>query len=136
MNTTQALKNNLINYLESANPAPDTIAVVDAKRRAEIELPTLAVEVASAEPHSASLPHIQRSSVEIALRCHAGDEADADVQTWVDQIESALNDASQVKFSCADGMRMDYWIYQGSREEWDESILEVTFSAECLSVRM
>lgn len=135
MNTTQALKQNLISYLSAANPDPDTISVVDAKKRGEIDLPTIAVEVASAEPHSVVLAHIQRSEVQIALRCHAGDESEASVDSWIDQIESSLNDASQVKYACSDGLQVDNWLYQGSEQEWDESTLEVTFSAECLCTR-
>jgi hypothetical protein len=136
MTTTQRLKESLRTYLATVNPAPDDITVVDAKQRAEITLPTLAIDVPSAEPHSVSLAHVQRCDVEIVLRCHAGDESDADIDAWIDQLESALNDPTSIKSILDDGIRMDHWLYQGSTQEWDESMLEVTFSAQCLVTRI
>jgi hypothetical protein len=133
-NTSQRLKDSLREYLTIVRPSED-ISVVDALQRAEIELPTLAIDVASVEPHSVVMPHIKRCGVEMTLRCHAGDD-DSEVNEWLDQLESALNDPSAIKAACSTDLRMDYWIYNGSEQTWDESVLEVTFSAECLVVRI
>lgn len=135
MTTTQRLKARLIAYLGDVSPSDD-IAIVDARQRAEIELPTLSVDVPSAEAHSVVLANIQRCEVEIVLRCHAGDEADADVNEWIDQIESALNDPSAIRAIMGSKIRMDHWLYTGSVQDWDESVMETTFSAECLVTRV
>ena len=135
MTTTQRLKARLIAYLGEVSPSDD-IAIVDARQRVEIELPTLSVDVPSAEAHSVVLANVQRCEVEIVLRCHAGDEADTDVDEWIDQIESALNDPSAIKNLMGSTIRMDHWLYTGSVQDWDESVMETTFSAECLVTRV
>jgi hypothetical protein len=133
-NTSQRLKAALRGYLEDFRPS-DEISVVDALQRSEIALPTLAIGVSSVEPHSVVMPHIKRCDVEITLRCHAGDD-DSGIDQWLDQIESSLNDPSAIKNACSSDIRMDHWIYQGCKQEWDESTFEATFSAECLIVRI
>jgi hypothetical protein len=133
-NTSQRLKDALREYLAVVRPSDD-IAVVDALQRAEIELPTLAVAVSSEEPHSVVMPHIKRCAVEMTLRCHAGDD-DTEINEWLDQLESALNDPSAIKSACSTDLRMDYWIYNGCEQTWDESMFEASFSAECLVVRI
>ena len=135
MTTTQRLKSGLAAYLLEARPSED-IAVVDATQRAEIALPTLAVQVTNATPHSVALANVQRCTVEIRLRCHAGDESDADVDNWIDQIESCLNDPAEIKAFVNDEIRVDHWLYNGSTTDWDENLLEVTFEAECLATRI
>jgi hypothetical protein len=47
-----------------------------------------------------------------------------------------LNDPTSIKSILDEGIRMDHWLYQGSTQEWDESTLEVTFSAQCLVTRI
>lgn len=138
MTTTHRLKTALVAYLAEISPNAN-ISVVDADQRAEIDLPTLAAEVGEPQPHSTALAHVQRCPVEIKLRTHAGDETDyptATVNTWIDQIESALNDPAEIKALINDGVAIDYWLYQGSSQEWDESVLETTFTAECLCYRI
>lgn len=135
MTTTQRLKARLIACLGEVSPSDD-IAIVDAHQRDEIALPTLSVDVPSAEAHSVVLANVQRCEVQIVLRCHAGDEAAADVDEWIDQIESALNDPSAIKNLMGKTIRMDHWFYAGSVQDWDESVLETTFSAECLVTRV
>jgi hypothetical protein len=132
--TTQKLIANLVAYLESTKP-DESIAVVDATRRAPIELPTLAVKVATAEPHSVALVNVLRCQVEITLRTHAGDEDGTDPEAWQDQIETILNDPSLIKANCTDEIRIDFWNYGGSETDWDESMMECTFAAECLVTR-
>jgi len=133
-NTSQRLKDALRSYLTDFRPSED-IAVVDALQRAEIELPTLAIGVSSVDPHSVVLPHIKRCGVDITLRCHAGDD-NTEVNEWLDQLESALNDPSSIKAACSTDLRMDFWIYNGCEQTWDESMFEASFSAECLVARI
>ena len=135
MTTTQRLKNSLQSYLSANRPSP-SISVVESKQREEIELPTLAIEVSGAEAHSIALPHIQNSEVTIKLRSHAGDDEDFPVDNWIDQIESLLCDPTAVKSAVASTIQMDHWIYNGSEQEWDESVLEVNFEANCLVSRV
>ena len=133
--TTQRLIKNLVDYLGEYKPSPD-IAVVDATQRAEIALPTLTVGIASVEAHSIALANVQRCQVEITLRCHSGDEDDAETTTWQDVVETILNDPSLVKAVCNDGIRIDFWNYEGAESSWDESTLEVKYSAQCLATRI
>jgi hypothetical protein len=135
MNTTKRLIAGLVDYLQEMSP-DETIAIVDAKRREDVALPTIAVDVTSAEPHSVSLSNVMRSDVEITLRSHAGDETADTIDDWADTIETLLNDPAGVRLVCDDGIRIDHWLYRGSEEEWDENIVEVKFSAECLVTRI
>lgn len=131
MTTTQRLKDSLNAYLLELRPS-SSLSIVDSKQRADIELPTLAVEVSNVEPHSSALANIQRCQVSFKLRHHAGDEADYDIDSWIDQIESLLCDSSAIKSICDERIQIDYWLFNGSSQDWDESILEVNFDAECL----
>lgn len=133
MTTTQRLKDALVSYLNDAKPSA-SISVVDSKQREEIDFPTLAIEVSGVEAHSRALAHVNRASVTMKLRVHAGDGDSID--TWIDQIETLLCDPSVVKAAVASGVKMDYWLYSGSSQEWDESVLEVNFEAECLVSRI
>jgi len=133
--TTDRLKQALISHLETNNPSED-ITVYDATARAAFGLPCIAVGVPTVERHSVALQGVQRCGVEIVLRCHAGDEEDAEVSAWVDQIETALNDPSEIRALLDEKIRMDFWDYQGAHTSWDGSIMETTFSAECLITRV
>jgi hypothetical protein len=133
--TAQRLKSAVIDYLDEVKP-DESIAVSDANARAEIAPPVIAVDVSGVEPHSVVLAHVQRCTLEVTLRAHSGDEDEADIDSWIDQIESALNDPTSLKSLCSDRIRIDHWLYQGSEQDWDESTLEVKFSVECLCVRV
>ncbi len=132
--TTQKLIDNLVTYLESNKP-DESISVVNGTQRAEIELPTLAVSIESAEPHSVALVNVLRCQVEVTLRTHAGDEDGTDPESWQDQIETILNDPSFIKANCNDEIRIDFWNYGGATSSWDEATLECKFAAECLVTR-
>jgi len=132
--TTQKLINNLVTYL-TANKPDESVSVVNATQRAEIELPTLAVSIESAEPHSVALVNVLRCQVQVTLRAHAGDEDGNDPESWQDQIETILNDPSFIKANCNDEIRIDFWNYGGAESTWDEVTLECKFSAECLVTR-
>lgn len=135
MTTTQRLKAGLVAYLNEVKPDAD-ITVVDANIRADIELPTLAVAVTNVAPHSVVLAHCQRSTVQITLRTHAGDESMLDVESCIDQLESSLNNPTEIKAIITDQIRLDHWLYNGSTMEWDDNVLEVVFEAECIAARI
>jgi hypothetical protein len=133
--TTNRLKKAIIAHFEIVKPSDD-ITVSDATQREQIQLPCLAVGIAGAERHSVELQGVQKCQVEITLRCHAGDEAEANVDEWVDRIETALNDPSEIKALLDEGIRMDFWDYHGATTEWDGSVMETTFAAESWVVRV
>ena len=134
MTTSQRLKLAVISAMENNKP-DQSISVVDAKIRSSIELPVLAVDVTAADPHSEALQHVERISLSVILRFHAGDEEPDTIDAWIDQIESILVDTSYMKSIGAETLKTYSWVYQGSTQAWDESILEVTFSAEALCSR-
>lgn len=135
MTAARQIKAAVIAYLGECDLDAD-ISIVDADARAEIELPTLAVAVSGMEAHSTALNMVHRAEVSITLRSHAGDETETDIQTWSDQIESALHDSSGLAavFSNA-GLTVYEWTYAGAQTEWDEATSEVTFSASVLVQR-
>jgi hypothetical protein len=132
MTTSQRIKLSLIAVLETAKP-DEAITVVDAKQRGELALPLLAVDVTSAAAHSEALQNVERIELTATLRVHAGD--DDDIDGWIDQIETILTDVSFIKAATSDLVKVYAWTYSGSVQEWDESILEVSFSIETLCSR-
>jgi hypothetical protein len=134
MTTSQRLKLAVITALENNKP-DQSISVVDAKIRTAIDLPLIAVDVTSSSAHSEALQHVEQIGMEISLRFHAGDEEPDTVDAWIDQIESTLVDTSYMKSIGIETLKTYSWVYQGSTQDWDESILEVTFSAEALCSR-
>jgi hypothetical protein len=132
MTTSQRIKLSLIAVLEASKP-DESISVVDAKQRNELALPLLAVDVTSAAAHSEALQNVERIELTATLRVHAGD--DEDIEAWIDQIETILNDVSFMKAATSDLVKVYSWTYSGSVQEWDESILEVAFSIETLCSR-
>ena len=132
MTTSQRIKLSLIAVLETAKP-DEAITVVDAKQRVELALPLLAVDVTSAAAHSEALQNVERIELTATLRVHAGD--DDDIDGWIDQIETILTDVSFIKAATSDLVKVYAWTYSGSVQEWDESILEVSFTIETLCSR-
>jgi hypothetical protein len=135
MTAARQIKAAVIAYLSECE-LDEEIAIVDAEARTVIELPTLAVAVSSAGAHSTALNMVHRAEVAITMRSHAGDETEDCVQTWADQIESALHDSSSLSaiFSSA-GLTVYDWTYAGSDTAWDEATTEITFSASVLVQR-
>ena len=134
MTITQRVKNVIMEILTDSVPSP-SITVVDAKQRATPILPFIAVEVAGVSNYSDELPQVQRVSMDIVLSVHAGDEDDNDVENWIAEIEATLQQANDVSSQSGDGVIIYSWIYSGSRQEWDDSILQINFSVECLATR-
>jgi hypothetical protein len=132
MTTSQRIKLSLIAVLEASKP-DESIAIVDAKQRGELALPLIAVDVTAATAHSEALQNVERIELTATLRVHAGD--DEDIDAWIDQIETILTDVSFMKAATSDLVKVYSWTYSGSTQEWDESILEVSFSIETLCTR-
>lgn len=135
MTAANKIKSAIITYLDQCG-LDESITIVDADSRAELALPTLAVDVSGMEAHSQALSMVHRAEVSLTLRSHTGDDAEADVLAWSDQIESALHDSSGLAAIFSDAALTVYdWTYSGAQTEWDESISEVTFSASVLVQR-
>ena len=135
MTASQQIKSAVLDYLNECT-FDESISIVDADTREVMTLPTLAVDISSMEAHSQALSMVYRAEVEIVLRSHTGDDTEADVLAWADQVESALHDSSGLAaiFSDAD-LTVYEWTYGGSTTEWDESTSEVRFSASVLVQR-
>ena len=135
MTTAQRLKGILIAYLTEQRPDAD-ISVIDAKQRETPTVPALAVSVPGVTPHSEALYNVERCDVEMVLRVHAGDEDDIDIDAWIDDLESALNDPSAIT-SLGDEttLHIYHWVYNGSTQDFSDAYIDTTFSAECLVTR-
>jgi hypothetical protein len=126
--TAQKLKQNLITYLQ--DNTPDDFAVYDGTQRAEFDLPCLAVEITSSQKHSDALHWIKRAGIEITLRSHPGD--DDDIKAWQKQIETLLECPDTMQDLLNEGIRVDYWQYEGAEASFDDVIHETKFSCEAL----
>ena len=136
MTATQQIKDQLIFYL-GVNTPDDSISIVDARQRAEIELPTLTVDVVGTAAHSTTLSNVTTGQAQIVLRHHAGDESEADIPTWIDCLESLFFDKSaMVEILNTDGVLFFDWNYNGSTQDFDDAILEVTFTVDILFGRL
>lgn len=136
MTTAKRIKNCLITYLMDNRP-DESIAIIDASQRELATLPALAVAVSSIAPHSEALRDVERAQVELTLRIHAGDEDETvDIDSWTDQIESALNDPSAIVALGEDtGLYIYHWIYSGATQSFNDAALDTTFTAECLCMK-
>ena len=135
MTTSQRLKSAIILALESNNPDP-SINIVDAQIRSQIELPLIAVSVDSVEAHSEALQEVERVGITATFRIHVGDEEAGTIDEWIDSIEAILADEEQIKTTGSGLLLIFSFVYQGSTQNWDESILEVNFTAESLCTRL
>lgn len=134
MTASQRVKQTIIDVLTEAKPSA-SITVVDAKQRATYALPFIAVDVASVSSYADDLPQVQRISMDIVLKVHAGDEDDNDVENWIADIEATLDGATDLSGLSSDGITIYSWVYGGSTQEWEESVLMVNFNVECLAAR-
>jgi uncharacterized protein with PhoU and TrkA domain len=134
MTASQRVKQTIIDVLTEAKPSA-SITVVDAKQRATYALPFIAVDVVSVSSYADDLPQVQRISMDIVLKVHAGDEDDNDVENWIADIEATLDGATDISSLSSDGITIYSWVYGGSSQEWEESVLMVNFNVECLAAR-
>ena len=131
MTTTQRIKDALVAYLTDHSPA-DAILVADANAREPFTLPCLVVDIQGSTAHSAALHMVSTAEVTITLRAHTGDEPEADIAAWIDQIESLFFDQSAMLAALNQSQVIFWdWTYNGSSQNWDEALLEVTFTAAC-----
>jgi hypothetical protein len=108
----------------------ESVTIVDGTQTAEISLPTVAVEVVSSEAHSVTMAKVLRVGVEVTLRTHPGDTSSA---TWTDKLETALNNPANITALTNASVKIDHWLYAGSDQSFDESVVETRFSGECLA---
>ena len=131
--TTDKLTNALIAILEPVKPDA-SITVVDARAIAEIDMPTIAVDVGDPERHSMAMPGVMKCPVEITLRAHSGDgETRATLKTWADAIEKAINGTTAVSSAITNaglGVQCDYFQMDGGSTRWEDTTFEATFTAE------
>ena len=132
MTTSQRIKLSFISLLNDSKPDA-SITVVDAKQRVEYALPVLAVDITSTTAHSEALQNVERIELTATLRVHSGDAED--IETWIDQIETSLTDVSYVKAVTSDLVKVYGYTYNGSEQEWDENILQVTFGLQTVCSR-
>lgn len=131
MTATQRIKNGLMAYLGELSL--DGVTTVDANQRAEFILPIMAVDVPACDAFNQSLPMVNNATAVVTLRAHSGDEDDASISSWIESVEIAMRDKAAITSLLYDhGMVVHNWTYSGSVQEWDESVLHVTFPAECI----
>ena len=135
MTTSQRLKLAVIAAIDDAKP-DESISVVDSQSRSDIVLPVIAVSIDSASAFNEALQVVEEIGVTATLRFHIGDEDDEATDEWIDAIESQFSDGDQIIAAATELLRIYSWVYQGSTQQWDENILEVTFSATSLCARL
>jgi hypothetical protein len=131
--TTDKLSNALVAILEAIKPDA-AITVVDARSVDEIDLPTVAVDVAEPEKHSLALPGVMKCPVTITLRAHSGDGKTRDeLKTWADTIEKAINSPTGTRDSLTysgEGILCHYFQMDGGSTRWEDTTFEASFTAE------
>jgi hypothetical protein len=127
--TTSTIIQSLISYLESMIP---DVTITAATQLDKVDLPCIAVAIASSEPHSIALPGVLNCEIEITLREHSGD----DETGLQDTVEQLLNEVGIMTEVLNGGIRVDHWQYAGATESWDEAVRETTYSANLLAVRV
>lgn len=108
------------------------ITIVDGRQRDDVDLPCVAVVVTDSESHSVALPSYQRCSVEVTMRSHAGDSSTDTPDAWGAIIEESLQNPQTMKSINNPEIQITHWAYNGTTEDWDESVHEVIFSCECI----
>jgi hypothetical protein len=134
MNIQRKLKSILVNYLESQKPDPG-IEVVDAKNLDIATLPVIAVEITNESAHSQALYNVIICQVSILYRVHAGDIAQDDLDDQLELIEAALEDPNTMIELSNPFLIFKNWIYQGSSQDWSDSMIDTVFTAECIVAR-
>jgi hypothetical protein len=135
MNIQRRLKMLLIDHLLSQKPQVD-IEVVDAKRLDEAVLPTIAVEITSENAHSQALWNVIVCQVAILYRNHAGDIDQEQLDANNDAIEQALQNPNiMLDLGSEAGLVIFNWIYQGSTQDWSDSLIDTIYSAQCIVTR-
>ena len=132
MNIQRQLKTILIDYLSGYKPTAD-IEVIDAKRLDLATLPTIAIEVTNEAAHSQALWNVIVCQVSILYRVHAGDVEQTELDDHLEAIEQAIQDPnSMVELGDESSLVIFNWLYQGSTQDWNDSMIDTVFTAECI----
>jgi len=132
MNIQRTLKSILIDYLTQHKPAAD-IEVIDAKRLDLATLPTIAVEVGNEAAHSQALWNVINCQVSILYRVHAGDVEQSELDDHLEAIEQVIQDPNEmIVLGDESSLVIFNWLYQGSTQNWNDSMIDTVFSAECI----
>jgi hypothetical protein len=132
MNIKRTLKTILIDYLSGYKPSAD-IEVIDAKRLDLATLPTIAIEVTNEAAHSQALWNVIVCQVLILYRVHAGDVEQSELDDQLEAIEQAIQDPnSMVALGDESSLVIFNWLYQGSTQDWNDSMIDTVFTAECI----
>ena len=132
MNIQRTLKSILIDYLLDNKPTAD-IEVIDAKRLDLATLPTLAIEVTNEAAHSQALWNVIVCQVSILYRVHAGDVEQSELDEHLETIEQAIQDPNSiVSLGDESSLVIFNWLYQGSTQDWNDSMIDTVFTAECI----
>jgi hypothetical protein len=129
------LKQGLVDALQGSFSDADTVAIVDAKQRADTVLPMIAVDVASATNHSSALREVQRVNLTVTLVCHYADDEPSQIQEWIDELEVILAQGKDMQELATNGIRIFDWVYVGSVEEWDEESHTTNFTVATICTR-
>ena len=132
MNIQRTLKSILIDYLSDNKPTAE-IEVIDAKRLDLATLPILAVEVSNEAAHSQALWNVIVCQVSILYRVHAGDVEQSELDDHLAVIEQAIQDPnSMIALGDESSLVIFNWLYQGSTQDWNDSMIDTVFTAECI----
>lgn len=132
MNIQRTLKSILIDYLSDNKPTAD-IEVIDAKRLDLATLPILAVEVTNEAAHSQALWNVIVCQVSILYRVHAGDVEQSELDDHLTVIEQAIQDPNSIiALGDESSLVIFNWLYQGSTQDWNDSMIDTVFTAECI----
>lgn len=132
MNIQRTLKSILIDYLSDNKPTAE-IEVIDAKRLDLATLPILAVEVSNEVAHSQALWNVIVCQVSILYRVHAGDVEQSELDDHLAVIEQAIQDPNSIiALGDESSLVIFNWLYQGSTQDWNDSMIDTVFTAECI----
>lgn len=132
MNIQRTLKSILIDYLSDNKPTAE-IEVIDAKRLDLATLPILAVEVSNEAAHSQALWNVIVCQVSILYRVHAGDVEQSELDDHLAVIEQAIQDPNSIiALGDESSLVIFNWLYQGSTQDWNDSMIDTVFTAECI----
>jgi hypothetical protein len=132
MNIQRRLKKIIIDHLIQYKPAAD-IEVIDAKSLDLATLPTIAVEVGSESAHSQALWNVINCQVSILYRVHAGDIEQSVLDDHLETIEKSIQDPNNiVSLGDESSLVIFNWLYQGSTQDWNDSMIDTVFTADCI----
>jgi hypothetical protein len=132
MTLTQKIKTGLIKLL--SDELGSDITILDAKSLAAFDLPLLAIDAPTTAAHSEALQMVERITITAILRAHAGDHEPGDLDELIGWIESILANSSEIRRTL--DAKVYSWVYNGSVQDWSESVIEIRFDAECLAARI